>query len=115
MEQIHIGSVHFSKMGAGPWVRREDVPLGLSHPASIPQFRRFNCRLTAENPTAITCVIRARARVESERDLATNTFWFDEKGILFKREAIVFNGVSWSRHTWLYEYDPSIRIEAPHM
>ncbi len=113
-ETIQIGQVGYIKKVDGPWVRYEPGGPGVSRPASMPYFKNFNCRVGAENQTTlVTCVTKSKPRIDKDMDLNTNTFWFDGSGILFKRESIVFNSVSWSRHLVLYEYDPSISIEAP--
>lgn len=112
-ETIQIGRVGYYRRDDGSWARSEPGAPGISRPATMPSFRDYKCKVNENPPTVLTCESKFKSVQDKDQPRWVNTFWFDESGILFKRESIVFNGRNWSRQLKLYEYDPSIRIEAP--
>jgi len=120
-EFIQIGKVRYETSPNGTWVRTEvskDPPI--RNPAAAigvsgPSFEFSKTSSQADDGDAtIFCIIKnPEPGAKDFAQVVTFTFWFDGKGILYKFDSIAYNGKAWVRTTSNYEYDPSIKIEAP--
>jgi hypothetical protein len=123
-EFLRIGKTIYAKEnGHGPWERSPREAEGwLVTPSSTPVFKGPIVDLTfvgsnGSNENGVTEIrVVSKPKPGSpnlEKETLTYTYFFDEKGLLFKHESIAFNGTNWLRRTEIYEYDLSISIEVP--
>jgi hypothetical protein len=118
-ESIQIGRVLYHKAGKRPWTVSEPGAPGISTPAGIAlqsDFKDGECKVGADNDlTAIRCASKRKYLQNKETDMIRrfNTFWLDGSNRIVKLESIVFTSRNWARTILLFEYDPSIRVEAP--
>ena len=121
-EFIQIGKVTYQTYQNGTWVRSEvQKDPSITNPAAGigvggPNFE-FS-KATPDSPDGQATVFRIVKNPEPgtkdfDKQVLTWTYWFDDKGILYKHESIGYNGTNWVRTTEVYEYDPTIKIEAP--
>lgn len=118
---LRIGMYLYSKEQlSSPWVLSEDdgqrwvsIP---SSPSSTPGFMgpivEYSVVTSGEAGTAIKVVSKPTPGAET-KDILIYVYSFDEKGVLFRQESIAFNGRRFVRRNENYEYDPTIKIEAP--
>lgn len=121
-EFIQIGKITYQTYQNGSWVQsevRKESPVTnpaaaigvggpnfeFSKPSSLASDGRATVFRIVKNPEPGT--------KDFETQVVTWTFWFDDTGILYKHDSIAYNGSNWVRTTEVYEYDPSIKIEAP--
>jgi hypothetical protein len=117
-EFIQIGKVTFQTYQNGTWVKsevRKESPI--TNPAAAIGVGGPNFEFSRTNSDGFD-VFRIINNPEPgtkdfEKQIVTWTFWFDAKGVLFKHDSIAYNGINWVRTTEVYEYDSTIKIEAP--
>jgi hypothetical protein len=77
-------------------------------------FSNISSEVPEKDVTVFRLMYKRKPVLEDpEKSIFVKTFWFDERGVLFKEDVIGYNGRNWVRTTQNYEYDPNIRIEAP--
>lgn len=118
---LRIGKYLYSKeQPSSSWVLSEDdgqrwvsIP---SSPSSTPGFKgpivEYSVLNNGEAGTAIKVVSKPSPGAET-KDILIYIYSFDKKGVLFRQESIAFNGRRFVRRNENYEYDTTIKIEAP--
>ena len=122
-EFIRIGTERYTREDRkSEWVPDET---GMRHsfpnPGSTigingPEFEYYNISSTVSAPdsTVYRVVKNPPPGTENFKNkIVTWTYWFNKEGIIYKHDAIGYNGFNWVRTTSVYEYDPDIKIEAP--
>ncbi len=117
---INIGNRKFSKPdGKGKWVESvSDVPPSTGPPANPNvgfQGSVVNYTETRDgDAVTVQVVLKPNAATEpSNPKTRTYIYYFDSKGVLIRKQLIFPDGTNWILRTDTYEYDPTIRIEAP--
>jgi len=121
-EWIGIGRVRYTRQqnekdewvqGEAPppiWVNNPSAQIGLNGPV----FKFYNAvGLASDAAVTVLRVVKEPDGTSPQKATVFWTFWFDKDGILFKHDSIGYNGRNWVRNTQMYEYDPTIKIEAP--
>jgi hypothetical protein len=120
---VWMGKTKYSSEEAnGDWLRTEEkIGRSPQNPASAiglsgPNFEFYDA--SAESGDSGVTVFRVvknpvRDTADFEPKIVTWTYWFDERGLLFKHDSIGYNGRNWVRTTENYEYDPTIKIDVP--
>lgn len=119
---INIGRERYARANAAePWVRADDgisnftsitVP---SSPSNVPGDDDTIISMTVEKTPAFSIlrIVTAKKAATAEKDKGFAEYFFDEKGILTKKNTVFHNGFWFVRRIEVYEYNPEIKIEAP--
>jgi hypothetical protein len=119
---IQIGKTKYSLGDNQSWIQSEveKGPPVINSAPEIgihgPNFEFYDASSEAgENSVTVFRVVKNpdAERGDVEKKPVTWTYWFNEKGIIFKHDGISYNGFNWVRTTSTYEYDPTIKIEPP--
>lgn len=128
-EKVMIGDNYFSRVGNQPWSRvpSADCRSGLdslaereTDPINVPQeIERSATRRTEKlkNTTVgvFELTVREKYANQSNVNIFRSVYWFDDRGRILKatREIRATKHPATSFRTSTYEYDDSIKIEAP--
>lgn len=120
-EFVRVGKSQYQREANGNWMLRAEEAEGWRvSPASEPIFKGpvVEYGISDHDGKEYVTVVKVISRPEKgtanyDTELLSYTFSFDAKGLLRQQTSIAFNGKDWVRNIENFEYDSSIRIEAP--
>lgn len=118
---LSVGREQYARPNpAEPWVREKDAISNFSIPvptnlSNLPGDDGTIVSMTVEKMPGLSVlrIVRAKNGATAEKDRRLAEFFFDEKGILTKKDTVGHNGFWFVRRVEVYEFDPAIKIEAP--
>ena len=126
LETIGIADDIYSKAPDQPWVHRKRVTgiassAPVTFPSTGPTTFQYKILRTEVVDGRNTMVVREVAKEQRAfkgvpvEFVVTRHYWIDDNGLIVKRddEALDPAQKTYIRHTYILEWDPSIKIEAP--